>query len=413
MAGKINILIPFTTPLNAGDACILLSTLKLIKIAFGDNYDVTVVSHQAGISKKYFPDISFMDDGMSFNNVLYFKTLKYRNYFILYSEFLTSIFPKFLLVRHEKKLLKFIANADIVLFPGGGYFTDSYKIQYMLSIVHYTIRKNKKLYLDAQSIGPFWKKTTKRFFKTIVNGIRLVILRDEESLVHLKKIFHDLPNNIKLTVDEGFAFSDINYEVRPKFKKVGISVRDWNFSNFDKPYHESIENYINNIKRICEFLVEKYGYHITFISTCQGIKEYKDDSIMARKIIDRIDIKYKNMVELNQSFHRPEELMEIFKSFDFFIGTRMHSIILNLLNLTPCIGIVYEFKTSELFKRICLEEYFFYMYSDDFELFKTIVQKLIENRTEIINTLKREVPKLQKMAMENMDLVKKDFMANQ
>lgn len=409
---NVKIFIPFSSTLNTGDAAILLSTINSIKRKFGRKSDITVGSRHAKTAKKYYPEIHFMKSSRSFNDFLFKKWIVRipRDYFILFFQSIFGCIPIFLFSDYEIQMLKEIRKADFVLAPGGGYLTDSYYLAFKLVIFNFVIKQNKNLFLYSQSIGPIWKKTSLKFLEQILTKTKFIILRDNKSASNIKKIMGSVPENCVVSVDEAFTFCDLYDEKRDEKKKIGISVRDWNFSNTKETYKKSIQNYISNIKNICEFLIKEFDYEITFISTCQGENEYKDDSILALDIKASVEEKYRKSIIVNRDFHRPKQLIEIFREFDFFIGTRMHSIIFNFLNLTPCLGIVYEFKTKELFNRISLNEYLFDMYSEDYELFKKKIVSLIENRFEIRKILKKEIPRLQLMAKENIELIKNTYL---
>jgi colanic acid/amylovoran biosynthesis protein len=413
MPEKIKILIPFSSTLNTGDAGILISTLNSIKREFGESATVLVASHQKAIAEKFYPEINYMDDKINFNDRLFksSKTLFLRNYLILFLYRIFGIIPGILLTGHEKKLKDEILKADIILAPGGGYLTDSYFMQFNLALFDFILKKEKRLYFYSQSIGPFWRWTTKKFLKNPLHKAGLVILRDAESLEHIKKLLGKKPDNIFESADEAFTYRQPEFNKSDNNGHVGISVRDWNFSNSEYSSDIAMNNYKTNLKKTCEFLVDEYNYDITFISTCQGNKEYRDDSKLAVEIFDMIDSKYQKKITVIRDYYTLDYLVDYFKHFDFFIGTRMHSIIFNFLNLTPCLGIVYEFKTSELFKRIGLDNYIFEMYSDDFDLLKTKIIHLIKNLEKITEQLSIEIPKLRNLALNNMRLVKEDYYA--
>ncbi len=408
---KVKVFIPFSSTLNTGDASILLSTINSIKKTFNNNCEIIVASYQAKIANKHYPEVNYMDFKSSIKDKIFKKgkTRIPRNYFILFYQHIFGCFPKFLLRDFENQLLNNIKKADIIIAPGGGYLTDSYYMQFNLALFNYIISFKKKLYFYAQSIGPFWKKTTFKFLKPIFLKANFIIMRDNESIQHLKKLLGKIPSNCEVTADAAFGFCDINKKEKIETKKIGISVRDWDFSNIKKSHKKSIGNYKNNLKKICEFLIEEYNYYITFISTCQGEKEYKDDSILALEIKGMVYEKYKKNITVNREFHRPEELIEIFREFDFFIGTRMHSIIFNFLNLTPCLGIVYEFKTKQLFNRISLGKYTFDMHSENYNLFKSKIKNIIKNRYKIIQKLETEIPKLQELSKKSIEFIKNDY----
>jgi colanic acid/amylovoran biosynthesis protein len=408
---KVRIFIPFSSTLNTGDAGILISTLNSIQRVFGEACEIVVASHQSEIAKKYYPSINFIESGFNLNDKIFAKSITRipRNYFILIFDYLFGFIPKILLTDHEIKLLKEINKADMVLSPGGGYLTDSYFIQFSLALYNYTLRKKKPLYFYSQSIGPVWRKSSSFFLKRILLKAGIIIVRDHESVQHLRKLFASLPDNVFESADEVFTLKKPEAETMTETKKAGISVRSWNFSNANVSAAEGMQNYTRTIQQACRHLIDKYNYDVTFISTCQGHAEYIDDSKTAALIVDQLEEKYKRRITIDADFHPVDELITKFKDFDFFIGTRMHSIIFNFLNLTPCLGIIYEFKTSELFERIGLKQYLFEMQSADYDTFIRKIDDLVNNRNEIKEHLRTEVKKLREISMQNMIVVHKHF----
>lgn len=408
---KVKIFIPFSSTLNTGDAGILISTLNSVKRVFGDTCEVLVASHQSEIAKKYYPTINYMETESSFNDKIFKRSITRipRNYFILIFDYLFGFIPKILLTDHEVRLLKEVDKADIILSPGGGYLTDSYFIQFSLALYNYILRKNKLLYFYSQSIGPIWRKSSVFFLKRILLKSGKTIVRDRESIKHLKKLFPTTPYNVFESADEAFTLKEPELIKKPETKKIGISVRSWNFSNANVSREEGMQNYIKTIQQTCRHLIDKYNYQITFISTCQGHEEYIDDSKTAALIVSQLEEKYKSKITIDATFHPLDELIEIYKNFDVFIGTRMHSIIFNFLNLTPCLGIVYEFKTSELFDRIGLNQFLFEMQSSDHSSFICKVDDLILNKEIIKQQLKTEIQKLRDISLQNMIIVHDHF----
>jgi colanic acid/amylovoran biosynthesis protein len=411
---KINIFIPFSSTLNTGDAGILISTLNSIKRVFGKECEVLVASHQSEIAKKYYPSINYMETGSNINDKIFNKSITRipRNYFILLFDYVFNFTPKLLLTDHEIKLLKEIDKADIVLSPGGGYLTDSYFIQFSLALYNYTLRRNKILYFYSQSIGPIWRKSSIFFLRRILRRAGKIIVRDHESIQHLTKLFPTLPDNVFESADEVFTLKQPELTKKTETKMIGISVRSWNFSNVNVSREEGMLNYSKTIQQACRHLIDNYNYKITFISTCQGHKEYIDDSKTAARIVSQLEDRYQSSITIDVEFHPLNELIEIYNSFDVFIGTRMHSIIFNFLNLTPCIGIIYEFKTSELFERIGLEKYLFEMQSSDQDEFISKIDDLILNKNLIQQQLQNEIKKLRAVSLQNMIHVHNHFVKN-
>jgi colanic acid/amylovoran biosynthesis protein len=62
-------------------------------------------------------------------------------------------------------------------------------------------------------------------------------------------------------------------------------------------------------------------------------------------------------VRLDDTFHPPRELLARLREFDIVIATRMHMAILALCAGVPVVPIAYEFKTSELFRALGLDQW--------------------------------------------------------
>ena len=70
-------------------------------------------------------------------------------------------------------------------------------------------------------------------------------------------------------------------------------------------------------------LVEQHAVEVTFVSTCQGVAEYRfDDSIVANRIVERLPEAIRPSVAVDERFHTPEALMQQLGSFDFVISLR-------------------------------------------------------------------------------------------
>jgi colanic acid/amylovoran biosynthesis protein len=113
-----------------------------------------------------------------------------------------------------------------------------------------------------------------------------------------------------------------------------------------------MKRYYDAIISFTKHLVKRYNADVIFLSTCQGIDGYHDDSQVAMAIKDRLPADTSPHVHINSDFHRPDELMEHLRTFDWVVATRMHFAILALGVGTPVLPIAYEFKTEELFKSL-------------------------------------------------------------
>jgi colanic acid/amylovoran biosynthesis protein len=111
--------------------------------------------------------------------------------------------------------------------------------------------------------------------------------------------------------------------------------------------------YERAIAKLVEHLVQERSVDVRFVSTCQGIPEYwTNDARTAKRIVGRLAPALRTRVHIDESFHDPEQLIDLLAGFDLVVATRMHMAILALIAGTPVLPIAYEFKTEELFQRL-------------------------------------------------------------
>ena len=103
---------------------------------------------------------------------------------------------------------------------------------------------------------------------------------------------------------------------------------------------------------VIDWLVKNLQAEVTFLSTCQGIPEYEDDSEIARRVVERLAKSTAARVRVVREFVRFDSLLKRLSEFDLVLATRMHMAILSLMAGTPAIPFVLEFKTKELFANL-------------------------------------------------------------
>jgi polysaccharide pyruvyl transferase WcaK-like protein len=135
---------------------------------------------------------------------------------------------------------------------------------------------------------------------------------------------------------------------------VELSVREWKFDN------REMKDFYKMIHSFCEVILKK-GYAIEFISTCQGVENYRNDSQVANIISDQLIQKqssYSSQIMVNSTYQTDYELIELLNTkYAFTIGTRLHMCILSLINGIPAFNISYEVKGIECYRYLGLEGY--------------------------------------------------------
>lgn len=436
----MKILITNTVALNGGDAAILLSIIHLLKNEFGSEIELVIYDSQPEIARLYYPSLNL-------RKLIYIKetqvppmkflgrSLFGRGLRRLFSDifrFLLKINPprfyfaawcwkqnihwihKLLVNADELQDIKNYHDADLIVSTGGTYLVEHYS-PLTARIFDYDISNlmEKPLVFFTQSLGPFTKDKYQKIFRNIFNQSLVVLVRDEASFENLKDIEVDI-NKVHISSDVVFAFgndvekpSNFGSKITSNPLKIAISVRHWNhFKTTDAV--DGMNRFQKSIGMLAQYLVENYDADITFISTCQGIPDYwTDDSRVATEIAESLPAHIQKQINVDRKFHSPDELVDIFKSYDIVIPTRMHASILSLVANTPVFPIAYEFKTKELFRRLEMDEWIQDIEYLEQESLVTSIDNFIKELPEIKRKLDCNVKNETERALASAKIVKK------
>lgn len=368
-----SILITNIVVLNGGDGAILFGMIKILRHAFGEDCDILVYASKPEVASRMYPEIAFRETlGLAatrapFSRKRYlgrlfreFQMARYKTVAWCWAKGFR--FAARLLPRQQHEYLKEYAAADFVASSGGTYLKEEYGVLSQASDYILTLLLQRPLVFFTQTLGPFRQPGTQKLLAPIFSQSLCILLRDEKSRRHLL----DLGVNdatIHLAADAAFAIADptvIEAARRQKQSghapfKVAISVRHWpHFATCSN--EEGMARYRQSIAEAARRLVAQ-GAEVTFISTCQGIAEYDDDSAEADAIVRLLEPAIASKVSVVHEFVRFDDLMRRLQDFDLCIGTRMHMCILSLISGTPVLPIAYEFKTQELFSQLELQDW--------------------------------------------------------
>jgi colanic acid/amylovoran biosynthesis protein len=236
----------------------------------------------------------------------------------------------------------------------------------------------------TQTAGPFKTPRYRRALRSIMNRARLVLLRDEESADNLRDIGVTETPLIE-AADAVFSLADSDELEAARGRtyprggrpRVAVSVRHWpHFQTCSAD--EGMRRYRHSIRSAVRHLVQHHDARITFVSTCQGVREYRtDDAQVAQRIADGLSPEIQKAVTVDASFHSPTDLKDQLKEYDFVIATRMHMAILSLTAGTPVLPIAYEPKTAQLFQKMELGDWVTSIETID-SSFRTQVDQFIE-----------------------------------
>lgn len=384
-----NIVIINSVPINGGDEALLKATMSIVNDHF-ENAHISVLCNNPTLYKQYLPHVnlnwdweySFFTADSGQVNWLFKAKRKLR--FILHKFFQLSYhsaLSKSLASKREREVGDIFENADVVISSAGGYFHDFYGFERRLSTLEYIRDVFKKPYfIFYQSVGPFWETKNYRRLNEVFNGAEKVILRENFSYKHLKGIDYHCDN---VVVSNDIAFY-LNKEYgKPvdssrTLKKIAINFRAWN-------YEVESQHTIDKAVMLCEKLLNA-GYELSFISTCQGVDGYTNDTDYFYEIIDRLDPKQKQLIKIHNDKLSLEDFLSTISGFDAYIGMRLHGAILALIAGVPVLNIAYEDKSLGIFQSLKLDSCSF-SFKESIDLWFSKVDDFILNYPSYLDSI--------------------------
>ena len=350
----MKILLTNIVTLNVGDAAILYAMIDVLRGVFGQNTQFIVYDKHGDAPRRYYPETEF-------RRLIYMHGATNNLRFRLGSWAIKHGIPVLPVVLNSAErgdLLEY-KSADLIVSSGGTYLVENYSMAARIFDYELSLKLGKPLVFFTQSLGPFANGENRRALLPIFNRAIAILVRDQRSLNNLVDLGVKNPN-VHLAADAAFALSDPAALESAKLKtqaagtslRVAISVREWpHFKSLDSA--EGMKRYRESLALLTEHLVVKHNAQVTFISTCQGMKEYwTDDSQVAQTIVNLLPASIRGAVSVDADFHQPTQLANMLRDYDLVIATRMHMAILALGVGTPVLPIAYEFKMHELFERL-------------------------------------------------------------
>lgn len=299
------------------------------------------------------------------------------------------------------KIMKEIKKNQIVIANGGSLLQDSTSsrsLYYYLSIIWYAKLHHKKVVMLANGLGPINKNFNKKLVRDIVNKVDLITFRDNESHELAKQLCINNPK-MEVTADMVFNYKDMKKieicdeilakEGIPADKKIiGVMIRPW--GNNDK--------FIANIAKLCDKLIDEKNVNILFIPM-QKTKRI-NDMLISQEVIRRMS---NNAYVLNDSYNY-EEISSVIRKMELIISMRLHSIIYALISGIPVYGLAYQPKVKSYLNEVNLPLENDLDKLDVEKIFRELV-KLMENRSEISQSIEHKIIELNNKAKTNMTIL--------
>lgn len=400
---------------NKGDAGILLGTVNALKKIYGeDNIEVNVLSFTPNEDKKrYCVDKTIKNVYSNVLNPHPYNHTRIGKIIAIFKLVIRCLYLSASMKFHLKGLIKknksfeSLSSSDIIIVCGGG-FLGGKKLDSLMHVFQMYVdsKFDAPVYVMGTSIEPMKSKLVKKITDNILKKMDHIFAREKITYDYLKSFIDN--EKITLIPDMAFMIEDVKKEfsvikdLKKNCSKVyGITVRQWNFPNFDNP-SLLMNNYIKSIKNCMQYEMEFNNCSFVFIP--QVIVDYASDEEVALKIQESLDEKYKDRFLVLNDDLSPVEIKSLISNCDYFIGTRMHSNIFAISMCIPTIAIAYEKKTNGIMHTVGLDDYIIEMSEITTEKLLNKIRKQEENSDNIKKLLDKRIISVR---MEIIDKMKK------
>jgi colanic acid/amylovoran biosynthesis protein len=267
-------------------------------------------------------------------------------------------------------------------------------------------------------MGPFDDDRLSRRLAAVFTKSPLILVRDQQSRAFAKELIGHA-GDVEVVADAAFMLADQDSIERRRASsriartggrpRIAISVRPWlDFGERGSKLGRA--KYHQSVARAATWLVEQAGAEVTFVSTCQGIPEYRfRDSDTARDLSMYLPDHVQGSVVIDSQFRDTEALLSKIDEFDGAICTRMHMAILCLCRGVPVLPICYERKTADLFHSLDLDEYVTFIDKIDPNSFCDLVERWWHNRESISERSWQGTLALRDSALSTIGIIKSRF----
>ncbi len=375
------LLVNQSSAVNIGDRAIHAETLRVLAQAF-PQAEVALTFHEAAAAREVFagytiyesldnwayrideagrPQIAGLGQRVADLLRLALGALVYR---------LSRRAPRLFAEPSKQALFEAFAAADLVLACGGGYLYDTITPRGLLGqlVSFFTwsvfllggfllpLALGKPLVLLPQSIGPLRDGVRRRATRWIVRRALLTFVRERRSLDLLEEL--GCAQRALCAPDMAFGMQSAPAEQArevlgraglweiPAAFRVGMTALDW--GGQDRTFAGQ-ERYERAMLECIDDITAQGGVVVLF-NQCGGAAEEWDDSRVNLRL--RAAARQPERVVVLNELLPPELLQAAYGQMDYFVGTRMHSVILALNAGVPAIAIGYLHKSQGIMREL-------------------------------------------------------------
>ena len=311
--------------------------------------------------------------------------------------------------------LRAFHEADVVVDLSGDTLTEDYgphvTYSHFLPILQ-AMAIGTPVFVCAQSIGPF--KLTNRFARMVLNRVAAITVRDEITQDYLRELGAS-SKVVGHTADMAFLLEpapadkcneilDQEGIIWPDAEVLGVSVSNLIAAKYDHAHTQTTaDGFVETCAELLDRVVRELGAKVLFVGHVTGPKAPKDDRLVAKRILDKMDEKSSAM--LLKGNYGPEELKAIIGRCHVFLGCRMHANIGALSMSVPVVAISYSHKTPGIMRMFNQEKSLVEVTTLDPERLFRILRTTWGNRDAVSREIAARLVDVKKRAEHNVEVV--------
>jgi len=310
--------------------------------------------------------------------------------------------------RFKKKTIDLYLRSQVVVLPGGHFFTTLNSVSTNLSHfcgLLFAIALRKRTMIYAETIGPFLGHLgpiTRAMTHFILKRVDIVTVREKASLAYCDSLA-----NVHLTGEIVFALeTDLGLAIRiPDLNRmscrgglrVGLTIHHLYFRHFF-----SLEEYVTRMARILDRIGAEFGAEILIIPM-EDCRYNGGDRPVAQRILKAL--RNPQHCRILEGDWGPLATAALIGNMDVCICTKTHSIVFALKAGVPTIAIAYQQKSREFMEALGVQSHAIDLRDLDADRFIAIFRTVVESRAQIRATQESALEKVRCRALENNRLL--------
>jgi len=308
----------------------------------------------------------------------------------------------------KKKTMDLYEKANVVVLPGGHFFTNFNGLGMTFS--HFfamiiAIAMGKPTMIYAQTVGPFFgkfKMPVQAMTNFILRNVDAISLREKGGLRYCKKV-----RNVQITAEAVFALETdkslmINVKEFDSIRKKNAMLIGMTIHHIYYKHYFSRQKYIEIMAGIMKQIVNEIDSFVVIIPMEEAVHN-GGDRPLAQEMIEKSG-------QSKQIYILQEELTSyvtaaVIANTDIFIGTKTHSIVYGLKGLVPTISISYQDKSNQFMRMFNVGENAINMKDLNVDDFMKIIRRVYKSMDLYQAKQANELPKVKRLAEINNEIL--------